>query len=40
MRYTESPAPSLFQQVAGLGIAGLSTLGALGGTGGISSLLG
>lgn len=40
MRYTESPAPSLFQQVAGLGIAGLSTLGALGGTAGISSLLG
>ena len=40
MRYTETPAPSLFQQVAGLGIAGLSTLGALGGTAGISSLLG
>jgi predicted ATPase len=40
IRYTESPSPSLLQQVAGLGIAGLSTLGALGGTGGISSLLG
>ena len=38
--FTQQPAPSLFQQVAGLGIAGLSTLGALGGTGGISSLLG
>jgi len=40
VQYTQQPAPSLFQQVAGLGIAGLSTLGALGGTGGISSLLG
>ena len=40
VQFTQQPAPSLFQQVAGLGIAGLSTLGALGGTGGISSLLG
>ena len=39
VQFTQQPAPSLFQQVAGLGIAGLSTLGALGGTGGISSLL-
>jgi len=40
VQFTQQPAPSLFQQVAGLGIAGLSTLGALGGAGGISSLLG
>ena len=40
VQFTQQPAPSLFQQVAGLGIAGLSTLGALGGTGGISSFLG
>jgi len=40
VQYTQQPSPSLFQQVAGLGIAGLSTLGALGGAGGISSLLG
>ena len=40
VQFTQQPAPSLFQQGAGLGIAGLSTLGALGGTGGISSLLG
>jgi len=40
IRYTQTPTPSVLQQVAGLGIAGLSTLGALGGTGGISSLLG
>ena len=40
IQYTSQPSPSLFQQVAGLGIAGLSTLGALGGTGGISSLTG
>ena len=39
IQYTSQPSPSLFQQVAGLGIAGLSTLGALGGTGGISSLM-
>jgi hypothetical protein len=37
--YTQQPSPSLFQQVAGLGIAGLSTLGALGGTGAGISLL-
>ena len=40
IRYAQTPTPSVLQQVAGLGIAGLSTLGALGGTGGISSLLG
>jgi hypothetical protein len=40
VQYTQQPAPSLFQQVAGLGIAGLSTLGALGGTGAGVSLLG
>ena len=40
VQYTQQPSPSLFQQVAGLGIAGLSTLGALGGTGAGISLLG
>jgi len=40
IQYTQQPSPSLLQQVAGLGIAGLSTLGALGGAGGISSLIG
>jgi hypothetical protein len=39
IQYTSQPSPSLFQQVAGLGIAGLSTLGALGGTGAGVSLL-
>ena len=39
IQYTSQPSPSLFQQVAGLGIAGLSTLGALGGTGAGISLL-
>jgi hypothetical protein len=39
IQYTSQPSPSLFQQVAGLGIAGLSTLGALGGTGSGISLL-
>jgi hypothetical protein len=39
VQYTQQPSPSLFQQVAGLGIAGLSTLGALGGTGAGISLL-
>ena len=39
VQYTQQPSPSLFQQVAGLGIAGLSTLGALGGTGAGVSLL-
>ena len=38
--YTQQPSPSMFQQVAGLGIAGLSTLGALGGFGGGVSALG
>jgi len=40
IQYTSQPSPSLLQQVAGLGIAGLSTLGALGGTGAGISLLG
>jgi len=40
VQYTQQPSPSLFQQVAGLGIAGLSTLGALGGSGAGISLLG
>lgn len=39
IQYTQQPSPSLFQQVAGLGIAGLSTLGALGGSGAGVSLL-
>ena len=39
VQYTQQPSPSLFQQVAGLGIAGLSTLGALGGSGAGISLL-
>ena len=39
IQYTSQPSPSLLQQVAGLGIAGLSTLGALGGTGAGISLL-
>ena len=39
IQYTSQPSPSLFQQVAGLGIAGLSTLGALGGSGAGISLL-
>jgi len=39
VQYTQQPSPSLFQQVAGLGIAGLSTLGALGGSGARISLL-
>ena len=38
--YTQQPSPSMFQQVAGLGIAGLSTFGALGGFGGGVSALG
>ena len=38
--YTQQPSPSMFQQVAGLGIAGLSTLGALGVFGGGVSALG
>jgi hypothetical protein len=40
IQYTSQPSPSLLQQVAGLGIAGLSTLGALGGSGAGISLLG
>jgi len=39
--YAQTPAPSTFQQIAGLGIAGLGALGGIGGgsiSGGISSL--
>ena len=39
--YSQSPSPSLLQQVAGLGIAGLGAFGNItGGLGGISSLFG
>tara|TARA_Y100001951_G_scaffold74640_2_gene61604 strand:- start:2561 stop:3550 length:990 start_codon:yes stop_codon:yes gene_type:complete len=39
--YSQSPSPSLLQQVAGLGIAGLGAYGNItGGLGGISSLFG
>ena len=39
--YTQSPSPSILQQVAGLGIAGLGAYGSLGGLGGgVSSLFG
>ena len=39
--YSQSPSPSLLQQVAGLGIAGLGAYGNVtGGLGGISSLFG
>ena len=37
--YTQVPSPSIFQQIAGLGIAALGAYGAAtGGLGGISSL--
>ena len=39
--YTQVPSPSIFQQIAGLGIAGLGAYGAAtGGLGGITSLSG
>lgn len=41
--YAQTPSPSTFQQIAGLGIAGLGALGGIGGgsiSGGISALTG